>query len=236
MKQLRIIIICFIGLAVGAFLWFGLGQDPESLLIERLELEQGQLIPAILILAALILLSALSGLPVLYLTMALGFMLPFFPAMLLAMLINTVAVMATFYVVRYAFSSYFQEKFGSKKLIRRINIRIHRYGMWTVVFSRAIYILPTNVINFSFPLSRIHPRAYLLGTILGLVPECLINVGSGYLLRHELMLLSSPESRGWQALAIGAFILLFALVFVFLTLRQKRRKKFKRLKAVPYRG
>lgn len=234
MKQLRILIILFIVTAVAVFLWFTAGSDLESLVFERLAPGDSSLVPTILLLSAFILLSTLSGLPVLYLTMALGFLLPFLPAMLIGMVVNLLGVMATFYMVRFAFSASFQKKFGSKKLIKRINKRIDKYGLWTVVFSRSIYIIPTNLINFSFPLSRIHTRAYFLGTLLGLIPECLINVGSGYLIKHEIMLLSSPESRGWQALAIGAFILLFALVFILLRVRQLRRKKFDRLKAVPY--
>ena len=137
-------------------------------------------------------------------------------------------------MVRLAFHDYFQEKYGKKKLMARINKRIRKYGLWTVVFSRGIYILPTGLINFSFPLSRISPRAYILGTAIGLVPEVLINVLSGYLIKHELVLLSSPDTRGWQALVIGAFILLTLLVLVGLRLRQNRRKKFEKLKAVPY--
>ena len=135
--------------------------------------------------------------------------------------------MSTFYLVRLVFHDYFNERYGQKKMIRRINKRIGKHGLWTVVFSRGIYILPTNIINFSFPLSKISQSAYLTGTIIGLLPECLINVLTGYLIKHEIILLSSPETRTWQALVIGCFILLFALAFILLTIRQKRKKKFK---------
>lgn len=86
-----------------------------------------------------------------------------------------------------------------------------------------IYIIPTNLINFSYPLSSISPRAYLIGTAIGLVPECVINVLTGYLIKHEVILLSAPETRTWQALIIGAFILLFVLAFILLSVRQSRR-------------
>ena len=105
-----------------------------------------------------------------------------------------------------------------------------------MVFSRSIYIIPTNIINFSFPLSSISVRSYFLGTLIGLIPECLLNVITGYLIKHEVILLSAPETRTWQALVIGGFIVLFTLVFILLRVRQNRRKKFKMLKAVPYEG
>lgn len=234
MKQLRVIIIVFILITVGAFFWLTAGSDPESLLFERIKEPEQRHVYLVLLLCAFILLSTLSGLPMFYLSLALGFLLNFTPAILICWGINIMAVMATYYMVRFAFTSYFRERYGKKKLIKRINKRIEKYGMWTVVFSRSIYIIPTNIINFSFPLSSISTRSYFLGTIIGLIPECTLNVLTGYLIKHEVILLSAPETRTWQALVIGGFILLFILVFILLRIRQNRRKKFKMLKAVPY--
>lgn len=236
MKQLRIIIITFILLAAGLFIYFTAGSDPETLLFERIPATGRQHTGLILVICALTLLSSLAGLPVFYLSLALGFLLNFTPALLICWGVNLVSVMATFYMVRFAFSSYFTERYGKKKLIRRINRRIRKYGPWTVVFSRGIYIIPTNMINFSFPLSSISLPAYFLGTVIGLIPECLINVLTGYLIKHEVILLSSPERNTWQALVIGGFILLFAGIFILLRIRQHRRKKFRNLKVVPYEG
>jgi uncharacterized membrane protein YdjX (TVP38/TMEM64 family) len=235
LKQLRIIIIAFILTAAGGFVILTAGSDPEAILLERLVVSDQRLALLALLLCAFILLSTLSGLPVFYLSMAMGFLLSFVPAMLICWAISTVAVMATFYLVRFAFTSCFRERYGKKKLIRRINKRIRRYGLWSVVFSRAIYIIPTNLINFSFPLSQITTRSYLTGTVLGLLPECLVNVGTGTLIRHEVILLSAPETRTWQALVIGGFILAFTLVFLLLRIRQNRVRRFRRLKAVPYK-
>jgi len=66
-----------------------------------------------------------------------------------------------------------------------------------------IIFVATNVINFSFPLSNISIRPYLVGTAIGLIPETLLNVVTGYLIKHEVILLSAPETRTWQALVIG---------------------------------
>lgn len=236
MKQLRIIIILFILIAAGAFIWLTAGSDPEALLLDRLMVTDQRLVLLVLLLSAFTLLSSLTGLPVFYISLALGFLLNFAPAFMICWVVNAVSVMGTFYLVRFAFTDYFQGKYGKKKLISRINKRIQKYGLWTVVFSRGIYILPTSLINFSFPLSNITTRTYFLGTVIGLLPECLINVLTGYLIKHEVILLSSPETRTWQALAVGGFILLFALTFILLRIRQNRRKKFRALKVIPYRN
>ena len=234
MKQLRIIIIIFILLTVGAFIWLTAGSDAQSLLFERIMVTDQRIVFLVLLISALTLLSTLSGLPILYLSMAIGFLLNFTPALLICWGVNILSVMASFFMVRSAFTDYFAEKYGEKKLIKRINKRIDKYGPWTVVFSRSIYIIPTNIINFSFPLSSISTRAYLLGTVIGLIPECLINVIAGYLIKHEVILLSTPGTRTWQAAIVGISILLLLLVFILLRIRQKRRKKFHTLKGIPF--
>ena len=57
---------------------------------------------------------------------------------------------------------------------------------------------------------------------------------TGYLIKHEVILLSSPETRTWQAAIIGAFILLLLLVFILLRIRQTHRKKYTTLKEIPF--
>ena len=234
MKQLRILIIAFILLTVGTFVWLTAGTDAQSLLFDRIMLGDQRIVFLVLLISVLTLLSTLSGLPILYLSMAMGFLLNFTPALLICWGVNVLSVMASFFMVRSAFTEYFREKYGEKKLIKRINKRIAKYGPWSVVFSRGIYIIPTNIINFSYPLSNITTRSYLLGTMIGLIPECLINVLTGYLIKHEVILLSTPETRNWQAVIVGAFILFSLLIFILLKIRQNRRKKFRTLKGIPF--
>lgn len=234
MKKLRIIIIAFILLTAGAFIWLTAGSDAQSLLFDRIMLSDQRIVILVLLISALTLLSTLSGLPIFYLGMAMGFLMNFTPALLICWGVNILSVMASFFMVRSAFTEYFSQKYGEKKLIKRINKRIGKYGLWTVVFSRGIYIIPTNIINFSFPLSNIGTRSYLVGTTIGLIPECLINVLSGYLIKHEVILLSAAETRNWQAAIVGIFILMLLLVLALLKIRQNRRKKFRTLKGIPF--
>lgn len=230
MKKWRILIIVFILLTVGAFLWLTAEGDAQSLLFERIVLPDQRIVYLVFLLSALTLLSTLTGLPILYLSIAIGFLLNFTPALLICWGVNVLAVMASFFMVRSAFTEYFREKYGEKKLIKRINKGIGKYGLWTVVFSRGIYIIPTNMINFSFPLSNISTRSYLAGTMIGLIPECLINVLTGYLIKHEVILLSTPETYSWQAAIISAFILVLILIFILL----RRRMKSKILRRIPF--
>lgn len=234
MRAIRFIIIGFILITVGIFLYLTAGSDAETLLFERILVLDQRTMLLVLLICSFTLFSTLTGLPILYLSIALGFLLHLVPALLLCWAVNFISVMATFLMVRFAFTAYFKERYGQKKLIRRINKRIQKYGPWTVAFSRGIYIIPTNIINFSFPLSNITTRSYLVGTLVGLIPETVLNVFTGYLIKHEVILLSAPETRTWQALVIGGFLLLFIAIFVFLKIRQNRRKKYRTLKQIPY--
>jgi len=236
LKLLRILIISSILLATGAFFWLTAGTDAQTLLFDRLILSDQRLVYVMVVLCVLTLLSTLTGLPIFYLSIAMGFLLKLAPGLLICWGVNLLSIMLAFRMVRSAFTGYFKKKYGEKKLIRRINKRIDRYGLWTVAFSRGIYIIPTNMINFSFPLSSINARSYLAGTAIGLVPECLVNILAGYLIKHEAVLLSSPETRTWEAAIIGGFILLLAGMFILFRLRQKRRKKFRSLKEIPFDG
>ena len=233
LKQLRIIIIALILVTAGTFIYITAGSDPETLLFERIMVTDQRTVLMILLICAFTILSTLTGLPIFYLSMGMGFLLHFTPALLICWIVNILAVMATFYMVRFTFTSYFQERYGEKKLIRGMNSRIQKYGMWSVVFSRSIYIIPTNMINFSFPLSRIPARSYFLGTLFGLIPECMLNVLTGYLIKHEVILLTSPGERTWQVLLVGGFILAFALLFIFLRIRHRKRKQYKAFEAIP---
>ncbi len=233
MKYLRIVIIVIIVLILSAFFYFTLDNDPQSILLNSIEEWRQKYIWIVLIIFGITLISTATGLPVLYLSVALGFFLKYIPALAFAWGMNLVAIMGTYLMVSRLFSSSFKEKYGDKKFIKSINKRIKKYGFWTVAFSRSVYIIPTNIINFSFPLSKISNKQYLAGTMLGLVPECLINVTTGYMIRHEILLMESPEQNLAKILIIAGFIILLSLLFIFLRYKKNKLEKMRISEIVP---
>ena len=233
MKFLRITIITVIALIMAGFVIFATQNDPQKQLLASMEFLAAHHIYLILAIFFLTLISTLTGLPVLYLGVALGFFIPYLPALALAWTIQLFAVMTTFFMVRRVYYAYFRKRYGEKKLIRRINMRIRKYRFWTVAVTRGVYFIPTNIINFSFPLSRITTRQYLVGTMTGLIPECLINVTTGYLLKHQLMLLDSPQQNLQKIVLIGTYLLLMATLFLFLRNRKNRADKSRLKKIIP---
>ncbi|MEX0986470.1 MAG: VTT domain-containing protein [Bacteroidales bacterium] len=233
MRFLRIVIIIIILLVLGGFFYFTFDNDPQQILLESFGQWDTRYLLIIFVVFALTLVSTLTGLPVLYLSVALGFFLKFLPAFLFAWAINLIAVMATYIVVKRVYYNYFKEKFGKKKLIKGINKRIKKYGFWTITFSRGVYFIPTNLINFSFPLSKITARQYLTGTMTGLIPECLVNVSTGYLLRHELQLMGTSGQPYLRIIITGTTLAMLATLLILLRYRRKRLDKARLNKFVP---
>jgi len=62
-KQLRIIIVAFILITVGTFIYLTAGSDPENLFFERIMLIDQRTIFLVLLICAFTLLSTLTGLP-----------------------------------------------------------------------------------------------------------------------------------------------------------------------------
>ena len=106
MKILRVIIIAFIAITVGSFIYFTAGTNPETILFDHIDHLEQQHVYLILLLLALTLLSTVTGLPVFYFGIALGFLLPILPALLISWGISLLSVMAAFYMVRFAFYRY----------------------------------------------------------------------------------------------------------------------------------
>lgn len=225
MRYLRITIVFIILLFVGGFFYISTEVNIQQWLIGLLQNGNSNQALIILIIFGLTLVSTLTGLPVLYLSVALGFFFPFFPGLALAWAINLMAIMSTYYMVRRIYADSFRARYGRKKVIRRINKGLEKYGFWTIALSRSVYIIPTNLINFSFPLSRISGRQYILGTMIGLLPESFINVASGYLLKHELLLMNSSEQNILKIGLIGVFLLILISGFLFLRYRRKHKKR-----------
>lgn len=227
MKHLRIAIISLIVIIITTFIIFTIGKDPQEILLGFLEEWNTNSLLLVLTIFGLSILSTLSGLPVNYLNVALGFFLAYIPALIFSLGINLIAIGLAFFMVRRFFSSYFQEKYGKRKIIKSIDKRIEKYKFWTVAFSRGIYIIPTNIINFSFPLSKISAKTYFIGTLIGLIPECIINVTIGYLIKHQILLLEDPQSNMLRIIAIAILLSFAILIFLFVRFRKKRRARIK---------
>lgn len=216
-----------------AFIFYASENDPQKELLDLIKDWDANFFWIILIILGFTLLCTITGLPVLYLGVALGFLLNYLPALLLAIAMNLVAVMLTYFMVKNLFSEYFKARYGNKKIIKKINSRIKKYGLWTITLSRGVYIIPTSIINFIFPLSKLSTKKYFFGTIIGLIPECTINISMGQLLKHQILLINAHEQNHIKFIVISFFLVLIAFTIVIVNYRRKRIKKSRINEIVP---
>jgi uncharacterized membrane protein YdjX (TVP38/TMEM64 family) len=228
--------VFFVILVMGGFFYITTETDPQQFIFDVLQQWDAKYVWIVLIVFGLTVFSTLTGLPVFYLMVALGFFMSFLPALGLSWLINLVAIMTTYFVVKKIYSSYFINKYGKKKIIQKINKRMKKYGLWTIVLTRSVYIIPTNIINFSFPLSKITIKQYTIGTMLGLIPECLINVTIGYLLKKGILLVNAPEQNLLKAAFIAFFLLILVTGYLLYRYLRNRSGKGKIEDIVPLLG
>ncbi len=233
MKFLRIAIILLILLALAAFFLFTADNDPQEIILDLIRGEQHGYFWIILIISGLTILSTLTGLPVFYFGVALGFILPLPAALALSWAINLAAIMLTYLMVKKVYYNFFSRKYGKKKVMQQIDQKLEKYGIWTIIITRGVYVIPTNIVNFSFPLSKITLRQYTIGTMLGLIPEVLINVISGHLIKHQVRFLSSPQQDLLKAAIIAAILFVLAAVFIFFYFRRRKVRKARINQIVP---
>jgi uncharacterized membrane protein YdjX (TVP38/TMEM64 family) len=122
----------------------------------------------------------------------------------------------TFVMVRYLFRDSFEKRFGSKKIVEKINDNLDKNGIWTVVFLRAIYVVPSSVLNYSFGFTKIKTSSYLIGSAIGFIPVVLFNVWAGDTLTNHFQ---ASNHMDYTILIYG--IILLALVYGLKKLSKK---------------
>lgn len=158
----------------------------------------------------------LAAIPRVFFTIFSGYIFGIVNGFLFAWMATIIGLAASFLMVRYLFRSSFEQKFGNKRLVEKINKQIDKRGIWLVIFLRAIYVVPSSVLNYSFGFTKIKTRDYLLGSSIGFIPVVLINVIGGNTLANQL-----DYGFDYRILVFGIVIL--SLMFIA---SKKLRKNF----------
>lgn len=78
---------------------------------------------------------------------------------------------------RYFFRDYFAIKF--QNIFERVNKEFHQYGVLYLLFLRLIPIIPYQVINILFGLTKVSPLTFYWSSQLGMLPIQMIIVNAG---------------------------------------------------------
>ncbi|WP_287128828.1 TVP38/TMEM64 family protein [Candidatus Cyanaurora vandensis] len=85
----------------------------------------------------------------------------------------TVGAMGAFLIARYLARDWAQSKFAANGRLASLNQGLERNALWFVLSTRLTPLLPFNVLNTLFGLTRVSLKDFTLGTVVGIIPGTL---------------------------------------------------------------
>ncbi len=185
---LQILFLLGVGLAFFLFFYFDLN---HYFSIENIEMVKDFFLGlgnwGLLYLIIIHIVLNITAIPRVFFTIFAGYVYGIFIGFLFSWIATMAGLIVTFLMVRYLFRESFDKKFGSKQVVEKMNNQIDKYGIWIVVFFRAIYVVPSSILNYSFGFTKIKTKTYFLGSAIGFIPVVLVNVWAGSALTNQVL-------------------------------------------------
>jgi uncharacterized membrane protein YdjX (TVP38/TMEM64 family) len=151
-----------------------------------------------------------------FLLAAAGFlfgMLAGFPAVTVG---NTLGAVAAFALGRTLLCGWAQRKMVGHPLLQALDRTVSQKGLKVVLLIR-LTPLPTVLVNYALGLTQVRTGAYVLGTVLGMIPRTILYLYLGSTARTATQVAAGEVHRGplvWLHLGIGAAVAVAAAIFV----------------------
>jgi len=98
----------------------------------------------------------------------------------LALISGTINALIVFWLARYIFHDYFQNKY--RKQLKKFNSEFNRRGGVYIFLMHITPLLPYQLINIISGLTKVQAKVFVTATILGVLPHALLYTQLGYLL------------------------------------------------------
>lgn len=225
MNKKKVILIVVLLILLSAFLYFGLGQylTLDSLKRNRDNLMGFYMGHKILMATVFILIYILQTVLLLpsaaILTMAGGAIFGTIPGAIYVNIGATIGATLVFLLARYLFRDFVEKRFGEK--LRGFNEELNRNALNYLLFLRLVPIFPFFLINLGSGLTSMNLGTYIIGTMIGIIPACLVytNAGNNLASINSVSEIASPR-------ILSSFILLglFALwPVIYIKVRGEKR-------------
>jgi uncharacterized membrane protein YdjX (TVP38/TMEM64 family) len=212
-----LLLILLVLLALAAFL------PLERLLLQlQLRAEEHPVLATAMVGAAF-LLAVILLLPVSPIVMLAGFMFGLAKGFLLIWATGFLASSLAFWIGRSSARQWVKRKLESSSVFVAVDRAVGRSGLWVVLLTRLAMVFPFGPLNYSFGLSAVRYRDFLIGTNLGMIPSYLLVVYLGATASGVAAFFNEGLWPGDQSLIIGALALAFALLSVALIARSAFR-------------
>lgn len=160
-----------------------------------------------------------------------GFLFGLFQGFLVVWAATFIAATAAFLIARKLARPLVERRIARKISFQAIDAAICRKGLFVVLLTRLILLLPFPALNYSHGLTDVRLRDYILGTMIGMVPPIFLFVYLGTLasdvadIVHGRVTLEGAE---WMAAIAGVAAVLIVASLIVIVARKALRQELQR--------
>ncbi len=218
---------------IGIFIFLHLSGYTQNLSLSNIQTHQTEIIlftqehPVKLILLSLFLFVVISNFHLMFggllLLLLLGALFGPLAGSLVGILSSFAGAASSFYISRYFFHDFFQKKYAKK--LYQLNSHLKHNGFWYLLFLRFMPGVPQQTLHVIAGSSKITVADFLLATLIGIIPPCIIYCSLGNIIWDITDLKNIAALR--NAMLIYGFFLLFFLPIIFYKIRCNHRSVVK---------
>ncbi len=176
-------------------------------------LQFGYISPLIILLLSL--LFSIFFLPTGIFAVLLGFLYGSITGVLISWFSISLGMLISFLISRYLFQGKFLQKFGSKKMVTKFEKYLEGNQFKTVFLLRLMMIIPYNIQNYTFGLTKINWVTYISASTLGILLVTILNVRLGSLISIlGTENITNDILRKNGIITIGSALVFFSLITI----------------------
>lgn len=152
-----------------------------------------------------------------------GLLFGLFPGMPYALLGITAGAFGAFLAGRVLGRSWVEKRMGDSLKLQALDDAVNAQSFYIVFLTRFAIVLPFNVLNYAFGLTRVSAPTYVLATALGMLPPVLLYVYLGTLADDFGAILAGDVRPASGAYWIAAIAIVAIVVIVWIVQRAAKR-------------
>lgn len=181
-------------------------------------------VSGILVFAALYVVTTVLALPAGILTMAAGWAWGMWWGTVIVQLVSLLADWIPFAIARRAGRPRVEAAYGEARAMRALDAAMRDDGFLVTALLRLSPIAPYNVMNYLFGLTPVSTRTYLVASLVGATPSCLLYAYAGTLVPRVTALRDGGAIDDPLVLASGVAAALLTLAALTMTARRALRR------------
>jgi uncharacterized membrane protein YdjX (TVP38/TMEM64 family) len=172
--------------------------------------------------------------PISVLAMAAGFTFGLTKGILVIFLAGLAGSVLAFQLGRSLARPWIENRVSRRPDFAAVDGAIRRGGLLVVVLARLSLVLPYNLLNYSFGLTGVSLRDYVLGSAIGMLPPMFMFVFVGTTATNVAAIVNGELSLGDYDMLIGGFgILVIAVAVLFITRMARKALKAQLTQEIP---